>query len=68
MRLGEMLFDGISTGKFCAYMVVLHIVALIAEELGYAFTRESSTNVRFASRAARASSARAKAAARAAGA
>ncbi len=68
MRLGEMLFDGISMGKFCAYMVVVYIVALIAEELGYVFTRDARTSVRFASQAARASSARAKAAARAAGA
>ena len=68
MRLGEMLFDLTSKCMFCAYMVVVHIVALIAEELGYVSTRESSTTVRFASQAARASSARAKAAARAAGA
>ncbi len=39
MRLGEMLFDGISTGKSCAYTVVLYIVVLIAEGLQYAFTR-----------------------------
>ena len=39
MRLGEMLFDGTSTGKSCAYTVVVHIVVLIAEELGYVFTR-----------------------------
>ena len=68
MRLEKVLFDLTSKCMFCAYTVVVHIVALIAEELGYAFTRESSTTVRFASQAARASSAPAKAAARAAGA
>ena len=45
MRLGEMLFDVTSTGMFCAYTVVVHIVALIAEELGYAFTRSTSRTV-----------------------
>ena len=39
MRLGEMLFDGISRGKSCAYTVVVYIVVLIAEGLQYAFTR-----------------------------
>ena len=68
MRLGEMLFDRISRGKSCAYTVVVFIVVLIAEELGHAFTRESSITVLFASQAARASSAPAKAAARAVGA
>ncbi len=68
MRLGEMLFDGISRGKSCAYTVVVSMLALIAEELAYAFTRNASTNVRFASQGARASSAPAKAAARAVGA
>ena len=62
MRLGEMLFDGISRGKSCAYTVVVYIVVLIAEELAYAFTRKSSTTVLFASQGARASSAPAKAA------
>ena len=86
MRLGEMLFDLTSKCMFCAYMVVVHIGALIAEELGYAFTRSTSRTVltaedlkyaftrdrntgsHFASQAAMASSARVKAAARAAGA
>ena len=68
MRLGEMLFDVTSTGESYAYMVVDNMIALIAEELGYAFTRDTRRNVCFASQAARASSARAKAAARAAGA
>ncbi len=68
MRLGEMLFYGTSTGKSCAYTVVVHIFVLIAEELAYAFTRDTSTIVRFASQGARASSAPAKAAARAVGA
>jgi hypothetical protein len=62
MRLGEMLFDVTSTGESYAYMVVDNMIALIAEELGHAFTKKSSTTVRFASQAARASSAPAKAA------
>jgi hypothetical protein len=61
-------FYGTSTGKSCAYTVVVYIFVLIAEELAYAFTRKSSTTVRFASQGARASSAPAKAAARAVGA
>ena len=68
MRLGEMLFYGTSTGNSYAHTVVVHIGALIAEELGYAFTRDRNTVAHFASQAARASSAPAKAAARAAGA
>ena len=68
MRLGEMLFDGIRKGKSCVYTVVVYIVVLIAEELAYAFTRDGRTCAYFASQGARASSAPAKAAARAVGA
>ena len=61
-------FEGTSKETSCAYTTVVYMIVLIAEELAYAFTRDTSTIVRFASQGARASSAPAKAAARAVGA
>ena len=35
----SLLFEGTSMGRSCAYTTVMYIIVLIAEELGYVFTR-----------------------------
>ncbi len=33
-------FEGTSTARYCAYTTVMHMIVLIAEELGPVFTEE----------------------------
>jgi hypothetical protein len=64
----NLLSRGTSMVKFCASTTVAYIIVLIAEELGYAFTREATLTACSANQAVKARRAAAKAAARGVGA
>ena len=56
-------FEGISMDRSCAYTTVVHITALIVEELEYVFTRSRNINAHSANQAGKARLALVKAAA-----
>ena len=64
----NIMLEGISMGRSCAYTTVVNICVLIAEELGYVFTEKSDIIVLCANQAGKARLALVKAAAWAVGA
>ena len=68
LSVRNIMLEGISMGRSCAYTTVVRITALIAEELEYVFTRRANMIVHCANQAGKARLALVKAAAWAVGA